>query len=226
MNVVGYLRVSTDQQVESGLGLEAQRASCIEYAKKFNFEITCFYMDEGISGAASLEKRNGILNAIDVLKKGDVLLVAKRDRLGRDNLVLALIENEVNKKKARIISAAGEGTENDDPSSFLLRGIVDQFSIYERRMISVRTKAALKAKKEKGQRVGYIPFGYKLCNDGKHLEVNEEEKKTLGQLQKLRNDGHSIRQIANLMNQESLFNRKGAKWNNSSVHGILINQNK
>ena len=225
MNAIAYLRVSTDQQVESGLGLEAQKNSCIEYAKRFNFEIMSFYMDQGISGSVPLDKRIGMLDAINTLKKGDILLVAKRDRLGRDNLVLALIENAVNKRKARIVSVSGEGTENDDPSSHLLRGIVDQFSIYERRLISARTKAALKVKKDKGERVGYIPYGYKLNNDGKHLEINEEEKKILLELNKLRNDGYYIRGIVKEMNNKSIFNRKGTKWTKSSIHRILTNTN-
>jgi DNA invertase Pin-like site-specific DNA recombinase len=60
-----------------------------------------------------------------------VLLVAKRDRIGRlDPLPMAMIESAVRRKRARIVSAAGEGTENDDPSSILMRRMIDAFAEY------------------------------------------------------------------------------------------------
>jgi DNA invertase Pin-like site-specific DNA recombinase len=90
------------------------------------------------------------------LKPGDSLLVAKRDRLGRDPIVVAMIESAVVRKGARIVSAAGEGTEGDEPSHVLMRHLIDAFAEYERLIIVARTKAALQAKKARGERVGYI----------------------------------------------------------------------
>lgn len=224
MKVVGYLRVSTDQQVESGLGLDAQKSSCGDYARKIGTEIYEFFRDDGISGSLSLEKRPGMLNAINSLKKEDILVVAKRDRLGRDPLVLAMIEAAVSRKGARIISAAGEGTDNDDPSSYLMRRIIDAFSEYERLIIKARTKAALKTKKDKGQRVGHIPFGYKLAEDNVHLVQNGIEYSVLKQASELRAQGLSIRDTAIAMNKKGLFNRGASKWNHASLHRVMKNQ--
>ena len=63
--------------------------------------------------------------AIDALGKGDVLLVAKHNRLARDPLTACWLETEISKRGARIVSAAGEGTDDDGPISVLMRRIID-----------------------------------------------------------------------------------------------------
>ena len=224
MKIVGYLRVSTDQQVDSGLGLEAQKAACEAYAKKMGKEMVHFFRDDGLSGSLSLEKRPGMLDAINALKKEDILVVAKRDRLGRDPLVLAMIEAAVSRKGARIISAAGEGTDKDDPASYLMRRMIDAFSEYERLIIKARTKAALQAKKEKGQRVGHIPFGSKLAEDNIHLVRNDVEYGVLQHISNFRAQGLSIRDTAMALNKKGFLNRGQAKWNHASLHRIMKNQ--
>lgn len=220
MRIIGYLRVSTDQQADSGLGLEAQRRAIMEYANKHKVNSYEFFEDAGLSGTLALDKRPGMLSAIASLKKGDILAVAKRDRLGRETLVVAMIEAAVKRKGARVISAAGEGTESDDPASALLRHMIDGFAVYERLIIGARTKAALKTKKDKGQRVGHIPFGSKLAADGIHLEPNNDEQSMLKQIHKLRTKSLSIREIAKTMNSQRKLNR-GSAWNHASVHRIL-----
>lgn len=220
MKVYGYLRVSTDQQAESGLGLEAQKRSIEDYARKSSYDVE-FFSDEGLSGSLSLEKRPGMLELISELKKGDILVVAKRDRLGRDPLVVAMIESAIARKGARIVSAAGEGTDSDDPSSILMRRMIDAFGEYERLIIKARTKAALQSKKFRGQRVGHIPFGYKLGDDEIHLEPDALEQSILKQMRDLRSEGFSIREIAEEMNNRGAYNRGNAKWHHASVHRML-----
>jgi len=220
MKIIGYVRVSTDQQVESGLGLKAQKSVIAEYAQKIQCSDCIIFCDEGFSGALALDKRPGMLEAIAALNKGALLVVAKRDRLGRDPMVLAMIESAVKRKGARIVSAAGEGTETDEPTAILMRRMVDAFGEYERLIIGARTKAALKTKKDKGQRVGHIPYGKRLADDGIHLETNEDEATILGTIHRLRALKNSIRAIARQLNSAGMLNR-GARWNHSSVHGRL-----
>lgn len=220
MKAIGYIRVSTDQQAESGLGLEAQRKSVEACATNLSCVLEQVLCDEGMSGALALDKRPGMLAAIAALKKGDVLIVAKRDRLGRDPLVLAMIESAVLRKGARILSAAGEGTESNDPSNILMRRMVDAFGEYERLIIGARTKAALKTKKDKGERVGHIPYGYRLASDSIRLMEDEKEQQTLKKIHTMRNMKKSIRNIALDLNKMGFFNR-GSEWNHASVHRML-----
>lgn len=218
MKFIAYLRVSTEDQ---SLGLDAQKFACETYCQKLGHELNEIFSDEGLSGGLSFDKRPGILDALASLEKGDVLLVAKRDRLSRgDTLAMAMIEAGVARKGAKIISTAGEGTESEDPASILMRRMVDAFGEYERLIIKSRTKAALQTKKAKGERVGHIPFGQQLAADGIHLEECVAEQDILQQINDLKSRGLSIRAIAAAMNERKAFNR-GAEWNASSVHRIL-----
>lgn len=220
MKYVIYLRVSTDQQVQSGLGLEAQRDLCLQYIKEKGAQVL-EYADEGFSGALEMEKRPALLEALNILAKDDILLIAKRDRIGRDPIVNAMIERAVERKKARLVSASGDVSDDKDPSSILMRRMVDAFAEYERLIIGARTKAALAVKKKRNERIGHVPFGYRLCIDNVHLEPDEIEQKTLSQIRELRNNGFSFRQIANELNIMNAFNRKDRPWNHVSITRVM-----
>jgi site-specific DNA recombinase len=78
MRAVAYLRVSTDEQAQSGLGLEAQAHACRQWAAREGFDLAGPFADD-VSGAAPLDRRPGLLDAIAALGQGDHLLMAKRD---------------------------------------------------------------------------------------------------------------------------------------------------
>lgn len=216
MTYIAYLRVSTDQQTQSGAGLDAQHDACQRVAG----ELAGVYRDEGVSGKTGLDKRPALLDAIAELAKGDVLIVSKRDRLGRDPLVIAMIESAVRRKGARIVSAAGEGTDSDSPTDILMRRMVDAFAEYERLIIGARTKSALQAKKVRGERVGHIPFGFQLSVDGVHLEESPEEQATLRKIEVLRQSGASLRKIAEHLNRQGIFKRGNEPWNHVNLHTV------
>lgn len=222
MRILAYIRVSTEAQADSGAGLDAQLSACENYAKCHGTSIYQIFRDEGVSGASELEDRIGLMNLISELKKGDILLCAKRDRMARGDH-MALIQMAINKKKARLISCADEGTQGDqeDPMVYMMRGMTDLFAGFERLLIKSRTKAALQAMKRDGKRVGHIPFGFKLAKDGIYLEECPKEKDILRQMNELKSDGLSIRNIADALNERNAFNRGQSKWNHASVHRIL-----
>jgi DNA invertase Pin-like site-specific DNA recombinase len=213
----GYLRVSTEGQADSGLGLDAQRSALVAAAARHGLELVNVFTDAGVSGSLELADRPGLFACVNALKRGDVLLVAKRDRLGRDVIVVALLEREVERKGARILSAAGEGTENNDPSSMLQRRILDAFSEHTRLLISQRTKAALKAKRDRGERAGNIPFGYSLNIDGQTLDANADEQHVLELLRELRTAGYTLREIAAELNAQGFTTRRGTAWRHEYV---------
>jgi len=220
MKIYAYLRVSTSQQEESGAGKAAQLKSCQDWARAKKETIEKVFTEKAISGSAPLEKRKALKNAIEALKKDDVLLVAKRDRLGRDILNLNLIESLVEKKEAKIISCAGEGTDSTRSSDKLIRSVIDAISEFERNRIRERTREALATKIAKNERTGRIPFGFKLSEDGIHIEVCEIEKETLLMIGRLRWSGMKLREIAGAMNETEFLNR-GRKWRISSIHNML-----
>lgn len=217
---LGYLRVSTDQQADSGLGIEAQREAVLKTAARLGLPLVEVFIDAGLSGALDLENRPNLFAAVQGLKRGDVLIVAKRDRLGRDLVGVAMIERQIEKKGARIVSAAGEGTDGTDAGAMLQRQILDVFAEYERRLIGQRTKAALQAKRARGERAGNVPFGYQLGDDGQTLEKCEAEQAALAILEELRAAGFSLRQVAAELNRQGFTTRRGTAWRHQYVAAL------
>lgn len=220
MNLTIYTRVSTDEQGASGLGLAAQMAACESFAAKAGHTITACQTDAGISGAAGIEDRPGLMAAVAGLRKGDALVIAKRCRLGRDQMAILMIEKAVARKGATILSADGVGN-GDDPASQLMKGMVDQFSIYERAMIRSRTKAALAAKRRAGELAGEVPFGWQAGEDGRLVEV-EAEQTILRIIGELRAAGVSLRKIAAILTEAGHATKKGnVVWSHTTVKSIL-----
>lgn len=217
---IGYVRVSTGEQAASGLGLEAQRQALTEAAARLGFVLGEVFGDAGLSGKLGLEGRPGLFSAIDGLKRGDVLLVAKRDRLGRDVVGVAMLERLIERKGARVLSADGSGN-GDDAASLLQRRIVDAFSEYERLIIGQRTKAALQAKRQRGERAGTIPFGSQLGPDGQQLIEAPVEQDALRTLRELQHAGLSLRAIAAELTRQGFRTRTGGAWQGQYVHRLL-----
>ncbi|MBM3194812.1 MAG: resolvase [Chlamydiae bacterium] len=220
MKIFAYLRVSTEHQSESGAGLSAQEVACKKWAENQGKSLSGTFIEEGIGGATSLDKRPALLRAIDALSKGDILLVSRLDRLSRDLYGGIIIEEAVAHKKAKIASVAGEGTENEDPASIMIRQMIRVVAGFERNLIKLRTKSAMAAKKLRGERVGHIPFGFRL-GQGKLLEPNPEEQAILVKIRELRMEGMSMREIAEQLNHRKIFNRGQRKWNHESIRNAM-----
>ena len=216
-----YLRVSTTDQAESGAGLAAQLDACRRFAQAAGVDLVAVHEDAGISGAKGLEARPGLLAAIAGLAKDDVLVVAKRDRLGRDPIVVAMIESAVGRKGARIVSAAGEGTEGDDPASVLMRRMIDAFAEYERLLIGARTKAALGAKKARGERTGAVPYGYTLATDGVKLVAVPDEQDVIAEARRLHGAGLSLRAIARELESQGFVSRNGKAFVATQIQRLV-----
>ena len=216
MRVVGYVRVSTSEQQN---GPEAQRAELEQWCARNGAELVSVHQDIGVSGGAELEHRPALLRALDELQRGDVLLVAKRDRLARDVMLAAIVERMAERKRAQVVSADGAGN-GDSPQDVLMRRMVDAFAEYERAIIRARTKVALQCKKQRGERVGQVPVGHKLASDGVHLERDEQEQKAIALVRELREEGLSIRAIAGELNRLGVQAR-GSKWHPTTVARLL-----
>jgi DNA invertase Pin-like site-specific DNA recombinase len=226
---VGYKRVSDDKQASSGLGLSAQEDSIRACARRLGLELVAVLAteEEGVSSVEPLEKRPELLDAVEMLGPGDVLIVAKRDRLGRDPIVVAWIELQVQRRGARIVSAAGEGTESNNPTDVLMRRIVDAFAEYERLMIRARTTAALAVKRSRGERLGgRIPYGFELDTDGLHLVPCSAEQEELSEIATLRAGGMTLQAIAADLNQRGIYRREGGQWDHAFISRLLSRQSK
>ena len=149
--VLGYLRVSTDEQGQSGAGLAAQRAAIIAEAERRGWNAADI---EWIEDVASGKNRNrpGLTAALEALKRGEAstLVVSKMDRLSRSLLDFTSMIAEAQKQGWALIALDSPA----DPST--AAGVADgqrhvAFSQLERKLIGERTKAALAVRKAEGE---------------------------------------------------------------------------
>lgn len=148
MRLIGYIRVSTDQQ---DLGPEVQRQG-IERAAAGR-ELIIF--EDRIGGGLDVEKREGLADALAELRRGDEFIVYKLDRLARDLMLQLIIEKRIKDKGCRLVSCQDEGTEGEDsPQKELIRQILAVFAQFERSLIKQRTREALRIKKQQGVKLG------------------------------------------------------------------------
>lgn len=167
---VGYLRVSTGRQE---LGVMAQRMALEAWASANGVHIASWCVDEGITGAAPMEQRPALLEAFGRIceHRAGYLLIARRDRLSRDVTNAGLIERVVRSSGAQTFSVDGAGN-GDSPTDEFTRDILNAVGQLERRIIAARTKAALAAKKAKGERLGRTPFEELVPAETIHLIKN------------------------------------------------------
>lgn len=216
---IGYRRLSKEK-ADNGLSLTAQRQAIETEAERLGLTLAATFTDDGVSGGARIEKRAELLAALRELAAGDVLIVARRDRLARDVLLAGWIEKEAARRGASIVSAAGEGNGADDPASKLMRQIIDAFAEYERGVIRSRTKAALAVLKSEGRRFSrHAPFGYRF--DGGRVVADADEQKAIRLARSLRNKGHAFEVVGRILYRRGHKSRAMTPLSGATVRRML-----
>ncbi len=137
---VGYARVSTDSQ-ELALQIDAlNEAGC-----------DVIFTDEGISGAVF--SRPGLQAALAHLSRGDTLVVWRLDRLGRSLSKLVDLIEELGSRGIEFVSLM-ESINTQFSGGVLVFHVLAALAEFEKRLISERTRAGLKAARARGQRLG------------------------------------------------------------------------
>lgn len=222
VRAVGYSRVSTEEQAKEGVSLEAQKEKIQAYCTAKGWELVSIIQEPGRS--AKDLKRPGlqeILNACAKKEKPfDVVIVTKLDRITRSVGDLAHL-NKIFRDSRLGFTSIQESVDTTSATGELFHNIVASISQWERRIIGERTKEALQHKKSNGQRVGTIPFGYKLSSDGISLEEAQKEQTTLTRIKSLRKRGLSYQRITGWLNGRGISPKTGKKWYASAVYSIL-----
>lgn len=215
---VGYVRVSTEDQ---SLGPQAQRLAIERWAAGAGVQVVAIHDDLGLSGGLPAEMRPGLLAALaSVVESGAGLLVAaKRDRIARDVVIAATVEQLAKDAGARVVTADGISAE-DTPEGQFMRTIMDAFAAYERALIRARTKAALAVKKSRGERTGSVPFGYRLTAGGTTLVESMSEQTVIDLVRTMRAEGVSYRGIVKRLNA-GVAPSRGRRWHLATVQRIL-----
>jgi DNA invertase Pin-like site-specific DNA recombinase len=215
-SLVAYLRVSTAEQGRSGLGLEAQRAAIIAFAEREGFDVVAEYVETmSGKGADALERRPQLAAALaDAKRRRCSVAVSKLCRLSRD---VAFIAGLMVNRTPFIVTELGP---NVDP--FTLH-IYAALSEQERRLISERTKAALKAAKARGVELG-SPVLREVAapiNERRKREADELAALVGPMIAEIESTGaKSLRAIAAVLNERGVKSARGGLWSADTVNAI------
>jgi DNA invertase Pin-like site-specific DNA recombinase len=203
---IGYLRVSTSEQVDSGAGIEAQRSAILAEAQRRGWSEVTFVEDLGYSGKDL--NRPGVQAALAALKghRADALVVAKLDRLSRSLLDFAGLM-QVSTRERWALVALDLGVDTTTLSGRAMAQVMATFAELERGMIGQRTKDALAARRAAGVRLGRPPV---------------MEAAVIDRMRVLRDGGASYQSIADALNASQVpTSRGGACWYASTVRSAL-----
>ncbi len=222
MRVIGYVRVSTNEQAETGVSLAAQEHKIRGYCDLNGWECVKVIRDDGFS--AKDLRRPGLKCILDELPRKERgfegIVVTKLDRLTRSVRDLVRLTDLADKHKVVLVSI-GESVDTGTATGQLFRNIITSISEWERGIIGERTREALAYKRRNGERVGAIPYGFTLAEDGKRLVPVQEEQEVLARIQKERDSGMSYWLIADGLNADLIPTKSGGTWYAATVQSVL-----
>lgn len=222
--VAGYVRVSTEEQANAGVSLDAQESAIRAYCALRGLELAELVIDAGVSAGKPLASREGGRQLVDLVRKRSVQAVVafKLDRLFRnaqDCLATTAQWDKLN-VALHLLDLGGQSIDTSSTMGRFFLTIMAAAAEMERSLVRDRTKAAMQHKAAKGQRIGRVPYGKKLAADGIHLEQEPNELLAIQRIADMHKDGVSIRRIAARLNAESVKPR-GSRWHKSTVQRIL-----
>lgn len=227
-----YLRVSTEQQLD-GYGLEVQRAKCLELAASLGLAVVGEHRDDGQSGSAPLEEREGLADALDDVKNGraEELIVYDLSRLSRDLIAQEVVIDQLAKARAQIHSCdgteerylAGELDAEDAHSRKFVRVIFGAARSYEAALIRQRLARGRRAKRAAGGYIGgFVGYGVHVVDD--RLQVDPAELEVLELIASLRASGPTWtwRRVAAELADRGYAAPRGGTWEANSARRAYL----
>jgi DNA invertase Pin-like site-specific DNA recombinase len=226
IHVLGYIRVSTEEQATGGYSLDAQEKKIRGYCELHELELVEIRSDPGFSGK-NLD-RPGIQQVIAQLRRRkhsvDGLVVAKLDRLTRSLKDCSLLIEEFfeERKANKQLFSVEESIDTRRAAGRLILNVIMAVAQWEREAIGDRTKDALQAKIARGERCGRIRFGYDLDADGIHMVPNPREQETIALMRAWRDEGKTYREMAKLIEEMGIRTKEGHReWLPMTIQRIL-----
>lgn len=221
--VAGYLRVSTDEQAKSGLGLGDQRHRISAMAQAKGWPEPIWYTDEGISGTKDSPHRPDFARLRADVKSGAVQAVITLDisRIARKMRLLMDFMEEIEQAHAHFISCKESFDTSTPQGQFVLYmwALVAQL---ERDMIAQRVRGALaEHSRRDGEAGGGMPYGY--VRREQRIHVVPPEARIIRRIFIMRDQQMTLRAIAADLNRRRYPSPRGGKWHHSSVQVVLAN---
>jgi site-specific DNA recombinase len=226
--VIGYVRVSSKEQVDEGVSLAAQRAKLQAYAIAMDLQLVGIEEDAGLS-AKTLTGRAGLARALQLLESGgaDGILVAKLDRLTRSVRDLGFLVDQyfASASKWSLLSVA-DSIDTRTAAGRLVLNVLTSVAQWEREATAERTRDALAHLKAEGVLIGGEPLGLRrtegIDHDGRRVVVHDTpEMQAVQRIRDLRAAGHSLRHIARVLRSENRPTKRGGRWAAATVGRVL-----
>jgi site-specific DNA recombinase len=231
-----YIRVSTQGQADDGVSLDMQKDKAAAWCalNDYGFNDDLIFVDAGVSGTTTA-KRIEFQKALDAAQTGDAFIVYSISRFGRNAREVLNNSADLEKRGVDFVSIS-EKTDTTTPQGkffFLLMAGLAQFTSDT---IKVDTKRNMQFKKEKGELVGSVPYGFDAISTGKksdttgrevkNLTPNDYEQSVIARIKTLRNANPnkllSFQKIAYALKNEGFKTRKGdTEWHATSIVRIL-----
>lgn len=220
MKAVIYARYSSAAQNEQSISEQTKK--CNEYAKLNNIEIIETYIDKEKSATKNIERRTDFLRMIVDSSKHlfDLVLVYKLDRFSRNEYDTAYYKNELKKHNVRLVSVTEPTADN--PEGELLAGILEKFAQYYPKVLAVRVMDGMRENAEHSLFCGgVVPLGYTIVD--KRYTINENAK-YVKEIFTLFNDGHTKKEICDILNMQGVKTATGNYFRVSSLESIFDNE--
>lgn len=219
MKAIVYIRVSTEEQGKSGLGLEAQRQKALAYCQLHDHEVVAVVEDAGASGKSL--NRPGMQRVLQAVDHGEVevVVVAKLDRATRSVRDLGELLERFNRSKVALASVS-EHLDTSTAAGRMVVGMLGVIAQWERETIVERITDAMAVKRRRGERVSrFAPAGWRF--DGDRLVEDAVVRDALRQATTMQAEGHSLREIATALNASGYRTQAGKPHHPMSVKRLL-----
>ena len=221
-----YLRVSTDEQADTGFGLDVQRERCRAMATAKGFTVVAEHVDAGLSGTLAPAARPGLAAVLAAVDAGDAdtVIVYALDRLGRRTAIVLDVVERLRGAGCAVVSCR-ESLDSTTPAGVFVVSMFAALAQLERDTIVERTTAGRNARGQvDGERGGRVPFGYRRTVDG--LEVDDDAADIVRRIiAERRRKGGTFQAIADGLNLDGITTARGGQtWRPSSVAVVWANR--
>lgn len=216
---VGYIRVSTSEQAQDGVSLDAQRARIAAWCQANGVELVALHADAGLSGSRA-DNRPGLQAALtDASKRKAALVVYSLSRLARSTRDAINMSERLAKAGADLVSLS-EKIDTTSAAGKMVFRMLAVLAEFERDVIAERTSAAMQHKRAKGERVSReAAYGYRLTVDGR-VVANADEQQAVSLVRELRGAGLTLRAVAARLDAAGIKPRTGRRWHPQTVARI------
>jgi DNA invertase Pin-like site-specific DNA recombinase len=226
MKAIGYTRCSTNEQADSGLGLDVQSERIKAYCVMRGIDLADIITDAGVSGGKPLATRDGGLRLLTDLKdkRAEAVVMLKLDRMFRNaGDCLTTVERwEKTGVALHVVDLGGNAIDTTSAAGRFMLVVLAGAAEMERNLTRERTRSAMAVKRGNGQRIGTVPYGYDLSPDGATLVPSEAEQAIIAEIRTQRFAGRTLEQIADDLSDRAVPTKTGksGRWTHQAVARI------